>query len=84
MQGTKALADDKDLIVHRPLRQCSNISFDEGKTKLKKAKNRRPLLDDVVTRFEFVISPGIFKKGGSDIVRRLIVANSYRFRRNVR
>ena len=53
MQGTKALADDKDVISHQPLMQCIKPSFDDGKTKLKQAKNRRPLLDKTVTRFVF-------------------------------
>ena len=51
MQGKKALADDKDIIVHCPLRKCDNISFDDGKVRLKKAKNRRPLVEDSITRY---------------------------------
>ena len=56
VQGTKALRDDKDLIVHRPLRQCNKISFDDGKMKLKKAKNRRPLIEESATRLFAVLS----------------------------
>ncbi|XP_076824632.1 protein timeless homolog [Clavelina lepadiformis] len=50
MRGTKAIADDRDVILHRSVRQCDKISFDDGKTKLRKARNRRALVDDVTSR----------------------------------
>nr|CAB3266958.1 protein timeless homolog [Phallusia mammillata] len=48
--GTKALADEKDVILHKSVKHCEKMSFDEGKAKVKKARNRRALVDDSIKR----------------------------------
>uniref|UniRef100_H2Y692 Timeless N-terminal domain-containing protein n=1 Tax=Ciona savignyi TaxID=51511 RepID=H2Y692_CIOSA len=46
-RGTKSISDSRDLIVHKSVRQCDKVSFDDGKTRLKKARNRRALVQDL-------------------------------------
>lgn len=43
--GMPALVDRNELVLHKSLNKCDRISFDEGKAKLRKAKNRRPVND---------------------------------------
>lgn len=43
--GMPALVDRNDLVLHKSLNKCDTISFDEGKAKSRKAKNRRPVND---------------------------------------
>uniref|UniRef100_F6THE4 Timeless N-terminal domain-containing protein n=1 Tax=Ciona intestinalis TaxID=7719 RepID=F6THE4_CIOIN len=47
-RGTKSISDERDLIVHKAVRQCDKVTFDDGKAKLKKARNRRALVQDDV------------------------------------
>lgn len=49
-KGITALKEDQNLILHKSVKKSSNYHFDEGKIKLTKAKNRRPLIDTSVKR----------------------------------
>nr|XP_039268178.1 protein timeless homolog [Styela clava] len=49
-KGKSALADNNELVIHKSLQKCSNLTYDEGKNKLRKAKHRRPLIDGNVKR----------------------------------
>jgi len=49
-RGTKALSDDNDVILHRSLQHCQAITFDEGKSPVKKARNRRAIIEEVIER----------------------------------
>jgi len=49
-RGTKALCEDNDVVLHRSLQHCRTITYDEGKTPVKKAKNRRAIIEEVVER----------------------------------
>jgi len=49
-RGTKALTDDNDVIMHRSLQHCKEMSFDEGKNPVRKARNRRAIIDEVIER----------------------------------